>query len=202
MSMKKTMTLKDLDQKQINELQNLWESIAGKNNDVRPSLNPDRQTPEDKEFLKRKQNIDTNYKLEKARIVNNYEENYFADNLKQQRITSVISRISPVSVYVYLITNLCNTGLNFKEKFWTNIGNFYNELSEQIFDKYEVSYIRRGGSARFTGDIDAPPPSYRPVNIKVKDLHECLWIDLTLLILFNILTFALCYTVFLKYDVR
>lgn len=118
------------------------------------------------------------------------EEDYRNKFNRLVRLSKNINRISPVSSFVYAVTDLAGTGIgeeaNFKRAVISYNNSIFPELLAPASDRESRQY---------------PAFKYR-----YRDLSEVFargtLFDVAWLIFFNILFFALSYLAFIKYDVR
>lgn len=121
-----------------------------------------------------------------------------------------LSRISPVSSYTYIVSEFAATGVLEMNNLARNADRFQNEVKDNIYDKFIVR--KYGGTDGATATqshvvpgfdpnkIDPPQLNYHAIGLAEALVSE--WLDILLLIFFNILFFAASYVSFLRYDVR
>ena len=118
------------------------------------------------------------------------EEDYRNKYNKLVRLSKNINRISPVSSFVYAVTDLAGTGIG----------------EEDNFKRVVLSYNNSIFSELLAAAGDSGPKSYPAFQYHYRDLSEVFargtLFDTAWLIFFNILFFALSYVSFVKYDVR
>ncbi|HLO59475.1 MAG TPA: ABC transporter permease [Bacteroidales bacterium] len=144
-------------------------------------------------------------KREIGTIVKEYEDK----KLTQVNISKSISRLSPVSCYTYLVTDLTNTGIGEISNLESNARQFVissqNDYYKEVCRNYRQYHFEHG---YYTGNgaIDMS-------KVKVPTLNEyiyptflsCLsanWIDIVIILFYTILFFALSVFSFIRYDVR
>jgi len=118
------------------------------------------------------------------------EEDYRNKFNRLVKLSKNISRISPVSSFVYAVTDLAGTGIgeedNFKRAVISYNNNIFPEISAAVMDR--------------------KPRQYPAFQYNYRELPEVFargtLFDMSWLIFFNILFFALSYLAFVQYDVR
>ena len=141
----------------------------------------------------------------------NYKRNFDNALREQERLSMLISRISPVSCFTYLVTNLAGTGLLEIDKFTSSAEQFQDEVAATVYDKFD--YMQYGTHSRGynmgfrekdgvdQGELSVP----RMVDYRSASFSEAFgesWPDLLLLALYTVLFFAGAFVKFLRYDVR
>jgi ABC-type transport system involved in multi-copper enzyme maturation permease subunit len=134
------------------------------------------------------------------------------DNEKniQNNFALQLSRISPISCYIYIITELAGTGISEVVNFTRTAERFQEQVTEDVYDQY--TYRQYGTGGRYNSGFyknDSFDPSKLPVpqiaNYSFLTVSEVIgeeWIDILLLALYSILFFAGSFVKFLRYDVR
>ena len=118
------------------------------------------------------------------------EEDYRNKFNSLVRLSKNINRISPVSSFVYALTDLAGTGIG----------------EEENLKKAVISYNNNIFSELSSATLERKPRKYPAFQYRYRDLSEVFargtLFDVAWLIFFNILFFALSYLAFIKYDVR
>ncbi|MCJ7581779.1 MAG: ABC transporter permease [Candidatus Aminicenantes bacterium] len=118
------------------------------------------------------------------------EEDYRNKYNKLVRLSKNINRISPVSSFVYAVTDLAGTGIGEEDNLKRAVISYNNSLFSEL-----------SAAAR-----DREPRQYPAFQYNYRDLSEVFargtLFDMAWLIIFNILFFALSYMAFVRYDVR
>jgi len=154
--------------------------------------------------------IDEEYKQKSTRELGNLEKDHQQKFDHQISIASNLSRISPVSSYSFLTTELCNTGwlelINCKE----TSQKFQNQVSSEIYSKFvELKYFLKGSSVSSTEpkkgvdtkNLQVPVMTqYKPVSLSL--IFKNTWPDFVLLIWYSVFFFAGAFVSFLRFDVR
>lgn len=142
--------------------------------------------------------------------VRKHEQHYHNRRRIQEAIAMNLSRISPVSCYTYVISEVSATGVLEMNNLAVDADRFQNEVKENIYDKIIINSYggTGGGSATMIRNAEGFDPQKAPVpylNYQHTTLSKALqaeWVDILLLSLFNVVFFALSHVRFLKYDVR
>jgi len=134
-----------------------------------------------------------------------------AQKLKtQQHIAKNISRLSPISCYMYLMTEISSTGLLEMENFSESASRFQQKVEQEIYVRFSSQRYLSGGSVwqmsnhsdKFDRDnLDVPHlENYTFLSLN-KILYQSLP-DLILLLLYLIVIPWITFVVFSRYDVR
>lgn len=139
------------------------------------------------------------------------EKNYHNQQLVQQGISKTISRLSPVSCYTYLISDITHTGLKEISTIEHNARQFSNTTESEFYSNFRKHFkeYRVGhsySSGMFNAQIDwesIKVPTMHTYNYpKLMTVVGNNWIDLLLICFYSVLFFALSVFQFIKYDVR
>jgi ABC-type transport system involved in multi-copper enzyme maturation permease subunit len=161
------------------------------------------------EFDKGKVGIEEEYRQRIDRELAKIEEEYANRRALQQAIAVNFSRISPVSCYTYIVTEVSATGMLELENLYHNAQQYQNEVKENIYDKFIVkSYGGRYGSA--TTETYAPGfdprratiPSLEYGHFPLSTAVNNELLDIVILIVFTIVLFSAAVLMFVRYDVR
>jgi ABC-type transport system involved in multi-copper enzyme maturation permease subunit len=121
---------------------------------------------------------------------------------RQAVLARMISRLSPVSCFVHVLTELAGTGF-MEEAAWRETKSRFKQILDReiapkmtMFMFGEVTY----GTMGF--DRNTPAPKLPPEVVPLEKRLAAVWIDLALLAAYGILFFAGAYVAFLRYDVR
>ena len=167
------------------------------------------------------QRAQESYDSQKRPIVDGYQrkiseeirklrEDYENRRATQATISMNLSRISPVSCYTYVTSEVSLTGVLEMNNLLQNASRFQSEVNEDVYDKYTVrSY---GGTKGGTATMIQEVPGFNPKTAPVPQMHydflslastlRAEWVDILLLVLFNLAFFAGSYVSFNRYDVR
>lgn len=152
--------------------------------------------------------IDEDYGAELLQTLNGIENDYRGKADKQQKIALNISRLSPFSSLIILISEISSTGFGELENFREQSEQFNTYVHSEVYDNVIVQrYYDAGGyrtNATSLKDLSQVPVP-RITEYRYARTHTVLlgnWFDILLISLFAILFFAASFTGFLKYDVR
>lgn len=139
------------------------------------------------------------------------EDAYEGKRQKQTTLAAYLSRVSPVSCFTYLVSELAGTSLLELKNFQENAGRYQQYVEETVYDHYDYKrYVSKGGNIYSMSSISegfdqekAPVPHM--TNYHRMGLAEVLnaqWLDLLLLALYAVAFFAAGFVAFNRYDVR
>lgn len=157
------------------------------------------------------------YDRRMARKVASLRDDYENRVQRQAVISMNLSRISPVSCYVYLVSDLAGTGVREAENFSTQAGRFREKIQSELYDlyvfkKYAIPKGTLKGGSQNMGFFKKPGYEKKNVTevpvmsgyrfLSLREVMRTEWIDAALLALFTLLFFAGAFVRFLRYDVR
>lgn len=176
------------------------------------STHPDSDTGKkaNAQFEKELPPLNEEYQKRTANVIRQIEQDYKNKRNVQASIAMNLSRISPVSCYTYLLSELSGTGITEPENFDENAQRYQDEVKRSVYDNFvSISYGGVGmGTATSIVSIDGfdrSKASIPEMHYRYQTLAEALqagWADILLLFLFNILFFIAAFLRFRKYDVR
>src|SRR5205807_9421029 len=197
MNIQRSIFRESLEKKRNQELRELYGILASN-----LGLNPNRvftQGNSDEErmllqaFDSSRNMVEQKYEGEINQGLRKMDEDYENSQSVQVSIGMNLSRLSPVSSYAYIVSDICATGAMEVGKFRENARRFQDQVKESLYDKFIIkSYTSESGSATSTSYA----PGFDPRNIRAPQLEyrhtsmaEALgreWVDILLLFLFNI----------------
>lgn len=137
-------------------------------------------------------------------ILGNFQKVNKSYKLKVKAQTGLaqnISRISPVSSFLYISSNLSDSGIEMKEHFEQSLEEYYQRYSSYLMKKRRERLEDARNSRRPNDDIsDRPVFNYIPLSLKER-LKKNLY-DIFYLISFGLVLFVSSYVSFIRYDVR
>ncbi|HLO59474.1 MAG TPA: ABC transporter permease subunit [Bacteroidales bacterium] len=155
--------------------------------------------------------VDNKYKTKLSLELGNLERDYNQSKFHQMAIASNLSRISPVSSYTFLVTELSNTGIleytNRQEaanKFQFRINQVIYSL--YVYKKYVYEGLTTFGTEAKSGKWPTQHTSvpvmteYNPVPFTM--IIQKIWPDIILLIWYTIFFFTGALVSFLRFDVK
>ncbi len=120
----------------------------------------------------------------------------------QAALAKTISRLSPASCFIHLLTEISRTGFVEFRQWKINQARFKELLDREICSKIERMSFENFSMGGFPGDRNAPPPRMTYETSSPKSILGDVWPDFVLLIIYGFLFFTGAYVAFLKYDVR
>ena len=121
----------------------------------------------------------------------------------QMRIASILSRLSPLAPLTFAITEITNTGIHEMENLYTSALEFHNIVVQEIHTRGYKDEIPGAGMRMHFGWVTAEEiPQFQVQTVSLAKGLQASWVDILLLVIFNILFFTGAYVGFLKYDVR
>ena len=137
-------------------------------------------------------------------IIENFQKINKAYKLKVEAQTGLaqnISHISPVSLFLYISSNLSESGIEMKEHFEQSLEEYYQRYSSYLMKKRRERLEDARNGRRPNDDIsDRPVFNYAPLSLKER-LKKNLY-DIFYLISFGLVLFISSYVSFVRYDVR
>lgn len=123
----------------------------------------------------------------------------------QSKISVSLSRLSPISCFNYLISELCHTGLDELSRFWDNADIYQEQVKQAIYDKMILTDYGDFVTKKYLDGFDMktavlPDMQYRYGTISGA-LRAGIW-DIAALCMFPVVLFAFAFIMFRKYDVR
>ncbi len=137
-------------------------------------------------------------------------EEYKNMRATQASIAMNLSRLSPVSCYTYIISELSSTGVLEMDNFVANAERYQDEVKQNLYDNFLIDSY--GGTNGGTAVMIHEKPGFEPGKAAVPQLsyHRIGYLDglraegpdVVLLVLFTIVFFAAGWAAFSRYDVR
>jgi ABC-type amino acid transport substrate-binding protein len=116
-----------------------------------------------------------------------------------------LSRISPVSSYTYIISELSGTGVTEPDNFDRNAQRYQDQVKQAVYDKIIVKRGRGGEAYEYPNEFDPSSALIPEMMYIYPTLTQALQagrLDIVLLGLFTVLFFSLTFMKLVKYDVR
>jgi ABC-2 type transport system permease protein len=162
-----------------------------------------------KAYLQRRETIEEEYKARLKTELERMENDYEKDKSTQENISLNISRLSPISSFYYIVSELTNTGTLEAVQFEEYARRFYSRIEQEVYGRFRVVTFggTGGASASFT-QADPNLPTRETVSrfqyqsASLEKVLGIVWIDIMYLILFTLIFISFAYVRFLKYDVR
>ena len=127
--------------------------------------------------------------------------------LNQEKLAFTLSRFSPASAYKLTAMNLANTGTTLKNKYEDTMKDYRTTFTQFVEAKREEDRQRNRGRRGWSNDDQEPLdlselPRYETPQETYAEAMAPTIIDLGLLGLFSVLSFAGAFIAFIRYDVR
>ena len=164
------------------------------------------------------------YDLEKASLEAEYNERlqselsklddaYYRQLQRQYSISRNIARVSPISSYISLMSEVCHTGFCEIENFRKQAAMLQIQVEENVYvhwtyERYAAGprttegYRLREGLDWRTFQQSIPVPEFHYKQLTISNIIQYIRIDLILIIFFCITFFVMGFVSFLRYDVR
>jgi len=135
------------------------------------------------------------------------DRDYLQHQQQQEKLTIIFSSLSVAPIFSYAITDMTNTGLTVKHSLYSSAINFNLLMNDQVYSKIwrDEFVFGESGSASQGGYYEAPPKEVSNFNFQPPKFSEALsqsWVNILLLVIYNVLFFVGGYVSFLRYDVR
>lgn len=162
-----------------------------------PSIEEARKTSE--ELDKRLGPLEEEYRERLQKHADQVDRRYQREKARQESLGETLSRVTPTSSLIYLVTNLTQTGKLKRSDYFQASERYYDRLDEELFGK-----IRDHLMVRHVRIIDdavqiAQPP---PLNVRtVADTLRLSAVDLLLLVLFGVVLTTLAFLKFFRMDI-
>jgi len=155
-------------------------------------------------YDQRRSPIVNGLKEKQTNELENIDQDFLNKKDQQLQVAAVLSRISPLSSFTYALTELSTTGLRQMNTLRQSSKIFYDEVERDIYSMgYYDEIAGYGMRMNFGGWVSYDDiPKFQMQGSILADTFRAIWIDLLLLVLFNLLFFTGAYVAFLRYDVR
>lgn len=201
-SLEKSAMLKSLDKDERSEYNEIWERIGEPGQTPISSPDSSRWDGATRTFMRERKAVQRKYAELRRTRISQLEQEHRNEKQQQSSIAMNISRLSPVSCYIYAMSTLAGTGLMEEPSIRENARRFEEQMRNNVYSKVFTVKLTHSTSRSSNFESDNPPPQFEIVRSSFGDVLEKVWLDLFLLALFNILLFAGAHAAFLKYDVR
>ena len=121
---------------------------------------------------------------------------------RQAALARTISRLSPVSCFVHVLTELSGTGFTEETAWRETKSRFKQLLDREIAPKMTMYMFGEMTYGSMNMDRTTPAPKLPAEAVPLEKRLAAVWIDLGLLAIYGVLFFAGAYVAFLRYDVR
>ncbi len=146
------------------------------------------------------------YQKRLAAALRRLEQDYKRRTNVRSSIAMNLSRVSPVSSYTYILSELSGTGVTEPDNFTQNAQRYQDQVKQAVYDKIIVRRERGGGEKyEYPNEFDPRDATVPEMMYTYPTLTQALQasqLDIILLALFNVLFYALAFMMLNKYDVR
>jgi len=145
------------------------------------------------------------YQKRLAEALRRLEQDYRRRTNVRSSIVENLSRISPVSSYTYIVSELSGTGVTEPDNFGRNAQRYQDQVKQAVYDKIIVKRDRGGEAYEYPNEFDpgdAPVPEMTYTYPTLTQALQTGRLDIILLGLFAALFFSLAFMKLNKYDVR
>jgi ABC-2 type transport system permease protein len=150
--------------------------------------------------------VSERYKKRLAEALRRLEQDYKSRMNIRSSIAMNLSRISPVSSYTYVISELSGTGVTEPDNFNRNAQRYQDKVKQTVYDKIVVKRFAIGGEAyEYPNGFDPRSALLPEMKYSYPNLAQVLQssqLDIILLVLFNVLFFSLAFMKLNRYDIR
>jgi len=165
-----------------------------------------------KQYDSQAQPLEDRYKKMISVALKKIDDDYENKKQVQASLAANLSRVSPVSCFTYLISELAGTSLLELKNFKDNARRFQQYVKETIYDNYTLKrYVSKGGNKwNMSYNVDngfdpkkvAIPHMSDYRRVTLAEVLSAQWIDILLLALYAVAFFAAGFVAFNRYDVR
>ena len=145
------------------------------------------------------------YQKRLAEALRRLEQDYRRRMNVRSSIAMNLSRISPVSSYTYIVSELSGTGVTEPDNFGRNAQRYQDQVKQAVYDKIIVKRLRGGERYEYPNEFDPGDALIPEMTYSYPTLAQALQagrLDIVLLGLFAVLFFSLAFMKLNKYDVR
>ncbi len=201
-NLEKNTLLKSLDNDERAEYTEIWNRVGEPDKTPVGSADSSQWDEATYAFMIEREEVKQKYdELRKSRI-DRMEQNHENEKRQQSIIAMNISRLSPTSCYMYAMSALAGTGLMEESAIKEGARRFESQMQSRVYSKIFYVKLKNSTSSSSNFMSNDPPPRFQIMRSDLGTILGKTWLDLLLLVLFNILLFTGSYVAFLKYDVR
>jgi ABC-type transport system involved in multi-copper enzyme maturation permease subunit len=145
------------------------------------------------------------YQKRLAEALRRLEQDYRRRMNVRSSIAMNLSRISPVSSYTYIVSELSGTGVTEPDNFGRNAQIYQDQVKQAVYDKIIVKRDRGGEAYEYPNEFDPREALIPEMTYTYPTLTDALQagrLDIILLGLFTVLFFSLAFMKLNRYDVR
>jgi ABC-type transport system involved in multi-copper enzyme maturation permease subunit len=178
-----------------------WQEIYRKFHDKGPRVNHDAF----RDYDSKAATLEKEYRERIAVAYASIDRKYINELNHQSAVAQYLARLSPISCYSFLVSDLSGTGLEALISFRTAAHRFQNQLDKELYGKKIVNVYGRHDGPHITSinNPRIPVPELTQFRYtKAGKVIQTDRVDFLLLALYAVLFFAGAFVSFLRYDVR
>ena len=142
--------------------------------------------------------LEEEYRLKFQNHANKLDRDYKRETERQEQLGETLSRITPTSSLIYLITNLTQTGKEKRNAYFQAGNHYYNVLHADLFSKIIDNATTRTMTSEDTVKITQPPPL--ETMTLAETLHQSM-VDVLLLCFFAVVLTTVAFLKFFRSDI-
>ena len=151
-----------------------------------------------KKINERLKPLEEEYRLKFQNHANKLDRDYKRETERQEQLGETLSRITPTSSLIYLITNLTQTGKEKRNAYFQAGNHYYNALHADLFSKIIDNATTRTMTSEDTVKITQPPPL--ETMTLAETLHQSM-VDVLLLCFFAVVLTTVAFLKFFRSDI-
>ncbi len=151
-----------------------------------------------KKVDERVNSLEEEYRLKFQNHANKLDRDYKRETERQEQLGETLSRITPTSSLIYLITNLTQTGKEKRNAYFQAGNHYYNVLHADLFSKIIDNATTRTMTSEDTVKITQPPPL--ETMTLAETLHQSM-VDVLLLCFFAVVLTTVAFLKFFRSDI-
>jgi ABC-type transport system involved in multi-copper enzyme maturation permease subunit len=158
-----------------------------------------------KAFEEQFASVERRYERRLADELRRIDEDYASRRQVQFSLATHLSRISPICSYTYVVCGVCGTGTSASDDFTANARRYQDQVKQAVYDKVIIRRWRGLESYHYVDGFSpskAVLPEMRYTYPTVPQALQAGWADILLLVVFDVLFYALAFLGLNKYDVR
>lgn len=204
-ALRKKLLVEHIQQEKGRALKDLYFAKARQKGLAEGALTFDANDPE---FVRRRNEIAKPFEARMRDELAKIDEDHQRKKQRQLHLARNIARISPASVFAYVMTDMADTGETVKVRFFDAVRRHYARMDRLVFSRmYQDLITDEGHSWGFGGtlpgeELPEKPPrfAFRFPEISESLAHSLP--DVALLVIYALLFFIVAHVAFIGYDVR
>jgi len=202
LALEKSAKMKSLDADERAEYSDLWKRVGDSDRTPHVSLDTTGWSPATRVFMAEKEAVKQKYLVLRKSAVTRLNQEQINKKQQQSAIAMNISRFSPVSCFVYVMSTIARTGHMEDQVFKEEAHRFGEDMERNVYSKIVTVKFKGSTSNTYNFQENNPAPQFVQSQVKLSDVLQTAWLDIVLLCLYNIVLFASTYVAFIRYDVR